>query len=274
MKNEFIDTFKQDFIASPSNSEADNALVSSFIAEIDLKNESPSISSMTKCLLGWQTKKLTRHLIDKSGDKREDVISARWSPGFYRIATGLECIEKKLRGAKILDTFAGSGSMMFSLLALNIPESVFLNDLSYKGGQPIFTDTDSSRGYFYNPQQNLEEYRLLFERYQKFIPSPNFNLVTGYACEDAGGRLSHDTGSFDLIFTDPPYNKNLSHSGMEGLIASLPELLRISREGAILMIPESWLSDLEKLGSYKVENLSGGLVHKKTTFRTILIHVH
>jgi len=273
VKNEFLTKFEQDFLASPSNSEADNALVSQLLAEILSKEEDLSINSMTKCLLGWQTKKIPRYFISKNGDKCKDAISTKWSPGFYRINATLKHVEKKLQGTKLLDPFAGSGSMIFSLLSLNIPKSVFLNDLCYEGGSPIFTDINSSKEYFYNPKENLEEYKKLFEIYREFIPKPNFDGVVGCACENVNNHLSHDTNSFDFIFTDPPYNKNLNHSGVEGLINCLPELLRIAREGVLLMIPESWLSDLKKLELYKVENLSGALTHQNTTFRTILVHI-
>ena len=273
MNNEFLEKFRQDFNRSPSNSEADNELVRQIINTIVLEDKKPSIYSMTRCLLGWQTKKIPRYFKKNNGDECNDEVSARWSPGYHRIDTGLKYVENILEGSKLLDPFAGSGSMMFSLVALNIPESVFLNDLCYEGGLAIVKNNNPSEECYYNPKKKLEEYKKLFKEYQKFIPRPKFNSAIGFTCEDAK-HLSHDTNSFDFIFTDPPYNKNLSSNGIKELINCLPELLRVSKDGVLLMIPENWLTTLENLGSYKVTNLSGALTHKDTTFRTVLAQIH
>lgn len=272
MSSEFIKKFELSYKASPSMSCADNILVDQLISTA--LNQGGIIDDLpARCLLAWQTKKLARHLISDDSQVVPDTVSARWSPGYYRIDSGLAKLRDEMKGASILDPFSGSGSIMHSLLALDIPSQVFLNDLSYRGGTSIWRD-DRGIGYYYYPEENLSEYRSLFNEYQDHVPPVGFDRIAGYGSEDVGRGLSHQTNSFDLVFTDPPYGKNLSSSGINGLLEYLPEMLRVARECVILMIPEAWLTFLANLPKYNVEDLSDCSGHQHSSFSTKLVRIY
>jgi tRNA G10 N-methylase Trm11 len=150
---------------------------------------------------------------------------------------------------------------------------VTLNDLCYRGGKPIW-NSENGDGFYYDPEQNLREYVKLFEVYGDFVSMPNFDKISGYEASDVSRRLPFNDNEFDWVFSDPPYGKSMKTKGCDGLIEYLPEILRVSRNGALLIIPEDWLTVISASGNYKAENLTGTLAHQKTNFKTTLAHVY
>ncbi|NCN03769.1 MAG: hypothetical protein GW942_01690 [Candidatus Pacebacteria bacterium] len=272
MSIEFATEIEKKLDVSPSSSLPDNKLAKEFL-EIIRSEDSPSVDSMIRCLLAWQTKKLPRYLVNQKCKVIDDNVSARWSPGFHRLDKGLLKVKERLKGADILDPFAGSGSMMHALLSLGIPATVFLNDMCYLGGQAIVED-ENSEPYYYYPQRNLSEYKKIFEEFKHHIPAPNLDKIVGYASENAETLALHGDNSFDIVFTDPPYNKNLPSEGVLGLIKYLSEIQRVSKNGAILLIPQSWLKMLKSSNKFRVEDLTGNVANENSNLKTVFTHVY
>jgi hypothetical protein len=275
MSKEFLNSFLPEFKQSPSPSNADNHLTQNLVNQMSAEDHTDTHNDLAiRCLLAWQTKKLPRYLISDNGDIKPDNLSGPlWSPTFYRINLSLTHLRDNLKGMNVLDPFAGSGSMMHALIALNIPNTVVLNDICYRGGKPIWKD-ENSTGYYYYPQQNFQEYLTLFRKYDLFVKPPDFSVISGHIAKDVSQQLPFNTHEFDWVFSDPPYGRSLESKGFEGLLEYLPETLRVSRFGALLLLPESWLPDIVNRTNYKVEDLTGTLAHKHTTFKTVLAHVY
>lgn len=268
MSEQLISQLRKDCAESPSPSDADTALAHQLL---DIAAREPSTicpQSLIHCILAWQTKRLPRHLIDSSGATHPDTFSAQWSPGFYRLHLAMNQLQERLQGSTVLDPFAGSGSMMNTLMALDIPESVTLNDIGYIPGSPI--GSINGKSFYYHPQANRDEYTHLFSQYQASIPMPNFDKVEDCTSADVGEGLPFKNNAFDWVFTDPPYGRALGQVGVERFLHYLPEILRVSRNGALLLIPECWLAIIDETGTYAVENLTGTLAHKRTTFKTVV----
>jgi 16S rRNA G966 N2-methylase RsmD len=275
MSGEFATILEQSFELSPSPSEADNCLTKKLLEQLKNPDNTTQNDRLTeRCLLAWQTKKLPRYLISDKGEIIIDNLSGPlWSPAFYRIEASLQHLETKLKGKTVLDPFAGSGSMIHTLMSLNIPTKVFLNDICYQGGKPIHTDRNKC--YFYYPELNLEEYKKIFHKHRSYIKEPPlFNQEIRYSCFDTSGTIPYKTGQFDWIFTDPPYGRSMGKDMHNLLINCLPEMTRVTRNGVLAIIPEHWIPIINNTKKYHVDNLTGTLAHAKTVFKTALTHIY
>jgi len=88
--------------------------------------------------------------------------------------------------------------------------------------------------------------RLLFDDLPSWY-KPDLNVADGYVTSDARA-LPFADDSVDYIFTDPPYGKNLNHAGIGTFYGSISEMNRVSRIGSMVLIPVSWLSELDEAG--------------------------
>lgn len=268
-KNKFLLLAGEDLKTAPSTSQADISLAKEIHKSIlDRCDFDPEQAK--RLILSMHTKKLPRYLVNSGGSQKCDTVSAKWSPGFYRMDKSMQILKDKLSGANVLDVYAGSGSMMHTILAMNIPSSVTLNDICYRGGPRTITRD----GYYYSPADNAREYDKLFEKYQASIPRPDFNKVQAHTHSDIQNGLDFGRGSFDYVFTDPPYAKNLEEGGCNDFIKHVPEVLRVTTEGALVVMPEEWVPIIKSSGTCKIETISNPLVHKDTTFRTTLTHLY
>jgi 16S rRNA G966 N2-methylase RsmD len=275
MSQEFIDSFIPQFERSPSPSDADNDLVLKLIDDLAQTQSSSQEAkkAIVHILLAWQTKKLPRYLLSENGSLTEDNLSGPlWSPAYNRIYSSLTQLEVRLRGTDVFDPFAGSGSMEHALLSLDIPNSVTLNDRAYIGGKPITTIEQID--YYYNPKRNLIEYVNLFRHFSAFADVPDFNRVLNYNSVDLSlDRLPYNNNEFDWVFTDPPYGRSLKSEPNNNILFYLPEILRVSRYGALFIIPEEWVNGLVEKTPYYIEKLTGTLSHKATRFKTVLVSI-
>lgn len=138
---------------------------------------------------------------------------------------------------------------------------------------PIW-ESENGEKFYYDPARKLTEYIKLFEKYVDFVTPPDFDKISGYEVSDVGQRLPFNDKEFDWVFSDPPYGKSMKTKGCDGLLEYLSEILRVSRNGALFLIPEHWLPQIVENGMYKAENLTGTLAHQKTNFKTTLAHVY
>lgn len=194
-----------------------------------------------------------------------DQESYQWSPEFYKIAMAMPTLKALLKGKSILDPFAGAGSLMFYLAAKEIPSEVVCSDLCFPGGEGI----DDS-GHNYSPVFNQQSIIALFTT----LPSwcrPNFERMKGFVTAN-GTQLPLRDSSFDFVVGDPPYGLNCTRGSAQVLALALPELLRVAKEGVLTMVPEAWVSDLQR-SPYKVtkltEDLSGGSSNLPTCYLLI-----
>lgn len=201
--------------------------------------------SIIDCSFGLMMKKIPRfYMAGKGqGEATDGVIfdneSHYWSPEFYKVAEGWPILSKLLEGKVVLDPFAGAGTLINLLVARGIPRSVVCSDIAYPGGQTVNNSTS-----WYHPHLNVEAARLLFDDLPSWY-KPDMKKISGHVTSDAR-KLPMADSSVDYVFADPPYGKNLqSEAGGIGLLFGvLPELRRVSKEGAILMVPCGWLDEL------------------------------
>lgn len=205
--------------------------------------------SIIDCWFGLMLKKTPRFLEEaESGDISYDTVSHKWSPEYYKIAEGWPTLSTMLKDKVVLDPYAGAGTLMNLLVARGIPKQAILSDISYPGG-----DTVDGNGH-YSPILNAQAAQILFDE----LPSsykPDFDPIIGYVTADAR-ELPYVDDSVDYVFADPPYGKNKPGAGMGVVFGSLAEFNRVAREGSILMVPTSWVDEIEGAG-YSVKQLTG-----------------
>lgn len=221
--------------------------------------------ALIDCWYGLMMKEIPRYFVDKQGILQYDIESHSWSPEYYKVAEGWPTITSHLRGKTVLDPFAGSGTLMSLLVARGIPKEAYYSDLSYAGGKTI-----NGSGYWYQPQLNVEASRLLFDT----LPSwyrPDFSIVKGFITANAFGIPLKDN-AVDYVFADPPYGKNLNDGGIGVLFGSIKELVRVSREGAILLVPVDWLKELRS-GDIRVTQLTKDVSRGHSGFPVCYIKV-
>jgi 16S rRNA G966 N2-methylase RsmD len=251
----------------PSTSQADMQLAQRLLSELKENNSKFDSKKYLRLLLSWKTKSIQRHFISTNGSHALDNISQRWSTGFYRIDSCLDKLEEKIAGKKILDPYAGSGSLEYTLMALDIINDVTLSDISFQGGSPI--TNIKGEDFFYDPLKNLAEYNMFFTKkfdYFKNIPDPkvfNANVLD---------KLPFSDNSFDFILGDPPYSVNLgNYNGLQMFTEAQQELLRVSKYGILAFVPNEWINELQRTTNLDV--ISNGLVHEKTTLKTSLVQI-
>lgn len=196
--------------------------------------------AITDAWYGMMMKKVPRFFVDTETDGIAfDTISQHWSPQYYKLAEAWPILSTALKDKSVLDPFAGAGTMMNLLIARGIPSQALYSDIAYPGGATL---QDTS--YNYLPTYNVVASQLLFDN----LPSwyrPDFSPVLGHVTADAKALPLKDE-AVDIVFSDPPYGKNLNDGSLEFMIECLPELMRVSKEGAILMIPMKWLNGLQE----------------------------
>ena len=109
---------------------------------------------------------------------------------------------EKIDGAKVLDLFAGAGSLGIEALSRNAVSATFV-------------------------EPNRAHVRVL-ERNLSFVTSPHELLVM--KAEQALKKLGRRGESFDLIFLDPPYDTGL----LEKALSGIAELKLLSPGGCIV----------------------------------------
>lgn len=182
-----------------------------------------------------------------------DGTSQRWTPEFYKIAMAMPTLRAMIQDKTILDPYGGAGSLMFYLAAKQIPKNVICSDICYPGGKSL---TDGGARTTYSPTPNQQSIMALFSS----LPSwcrPDFGRIKGFVTADAM-MLPFNDNSVDLVVGDPPYGINCAQGSEQVLALSLPELLRVSRDGVLSMVPDTWVDTLEK-SPYKVTRLTGDL---------------
>ena len=97
------------------------------------------------------------------------------------------------------------------------------------------------------------------------------SVIKGYIAADAR-KLPYRDGAVDFVFGDPPYGKNHPGPGIEVLFGSINELKRVSKEGAILLVPVDWVKKIRATG-HIVEQLTNDLSGKKSSLSVCYIHL-
>lgn len=252
------------FMSELSPSNADRALAMDLFRQVQERGIESDQENYLRFLLAWKTKSLPRYFVSDSQQVLPDFVSQRWSTGYYRIDQSLSALRERLQGKKVLDPYAGSGSLEFALMTLGIIENVTLGDIAYPGGQPI-TVIDEV-GYYYDPLKNITEYNKMLKSFvpnRKPLPKPSVVLV------DTKKQIPFADNSFDYIITDPPYGVNFELNDCRKMFANTRfELLRVSKQGILTFIPESWIAGLGN-----VEVLTPTLTHKDTKLKTRLVHI-
>lgn len=194
-----------------------------------------------------------------------DGSSVKWTPEFYKIAMAMPALKTILAGKTILDPFGGAGSLMFYLAAKEIPETVICSDICYKGGASLDDERTS-----YDPDLNQQSITALFAS----LPSwcrPHFDRIKGFVTADAM-RLPMTDNAVDMIVGDPPYGVNCAQGSEHTLVLALPELLRVSREGILSMVPSAWVPALER-SNYTVQRLTDDLSLGTSNLPTCYVHI-
>ena len=207
------------------------------IAEVraDLKK------SITDCWFGLMMKEAPRFFADKEGTPIIDTDSKSWTPEFYKIAEGWPILSSLLKDQKILDPFAGAGTLINLLVARNIPESALLSDIAFNGGKPV-----DKEGHTYLPVLNNQISQLLFDNLPSWY-KPDFSPIQGYVTANAN-QLPIRDDSFDYVVADPPYGRNCATGGIGLLLGSINEFNRVATKGSILMVPVEWVKEISAAG--------------------------
>lgn len=212
-------------------------------------------------------KGVPRFFHDKDGKIVIDTESRNWSPGYYKIANAWPTLKAMLEGKTVLDPYAGAGTYLNLLAARGIPKSVTYGDISYIGGHPI-----NGGKYRYSPDLNKVMLTTLFDRLPSWYKpiSAAMDRPTAYSTLNAR-NLPFADDSFDMVTGDPPYGIALRDGCVEDFVDGLPELLRVSREGCLMLIPVAWLPTLDKKGVI-YSNLTGDLAHGHSDVATTFVH--
>ena len=190
-----------------------------------------------------------------------DECSRKWTPEYYKLANIWPTLKSMVKGKTIIDPFAGSGVLINVIQSLELPESVTLADLSYPGGHTL-----NHTGHFYNPKLNSDMIKVMFDELPSWY-KPNFVDRNSLFTTHDAQKMPFENRQFDLVVSDPPYGDNLKDGGIEFFIETLPEILRVTKEGAILIIPKKWIPILleQKMRfDLLVEDMSGGNSKKPT----------
>jgi cytidylate kinase len=223
-------------------------------------------SSFVDCWYGIMMPNMPRFRWQKDEQGEEqleaDTQSQKWSPEFYKIAEGWPTIRAYLKDKTVLDPFAGPGAMMNLLVARGIVKKAFYSDLFYS--------SMNEEGRRYDPQLNTEAGLLLFESLPSWY-KPDISAIKGYIAADSR-KLPFQDEAVDFVFGDPPYGKNHDGPGIGVLFGSINELKRVSKEGAILMVPMDWIKEI-RAGGHEVEQLTEDLSRGKSNLPVCYIHI-
>ena len=217
---------------------------------------------------------LPHFYIDEQNEVIADTKSSLWAPEFYKIATARDIIKARLTGKKVFDPYGGAGMMMMYLASEQIPAKIYLGDLSYPGGKPLLPD----RNIQYHPELNMQLYSSLADGLPGFYRPRVHERIDEFITMDANHPpFGPGDKDIDIIFTDPPYGKNLPDGGIGGFLVALPGLLNLTREGGIFLIPMEWLPILQdsaqarELEEYNFIQLSGDLSLNQSKIPTCLV---
>jgi 16S rRNA G966 N2-methylase RsmD len=164
-----------------------------------------------------------------------DYDTTKYSPEYYKISELYQAFRHKFTNKTILDPFGGSGMMLNVFAARGIASEITLTDIQY----------DESNGNVYVPNMNLQSWQLAFDN----LPSwyhPKIYPVKTYAMD--ARELKFPDKSFDFVVTDPPYGKNCLNGNLQIVKESIPELLRVAKEGVFMLVPEEWNDQLDDIG--------------------------
>ncbi|HID95691.1 MAG TPA: 16S rRNA (guanine(966)-N(2))-methyltransferase RsmD [Candidatus Latescibacteria bacterium] len=118
----------------------------------------------------------------------------RTRPVIERVREAIfDILSEKVEGARVLDLFAGSGSLGIEALSRGAKEAVFV---------------DSSLIAVATIRSNLKT--LGFMDRSEILPGDSRKVIE---------RLGRDNRKFDLIFSDPPYKKRMTKEILETLVA-------------------------------------------------------
>jgi 16S rRNA G966 N2-methylase RsmD len=197
--------------------------------------------SIADCWFGLMMKEAPRFFADEEGKPIIDKDSKSWTPEFYKVAEGWPVLSSLLKDKKILDPFAGAGTLINLLVARNIPESAVMSDIAYNGGKPV-----DKEGHTYLPVLNNQISQLLFDNLPSWY-KPDFTPIRGYVTASAN-QLPLKDNAFDYVVADPPYGRNCATGGIGLLLGSINEFNRVATEGSILMVPVDWVKEISAAG--------------------------
>jgi|GEM_PF-1569084 len=197
--------------------------------------------SITDCWFGLMMKEAPRFFADEKDVPIVDTDSRHWTPAFYKVAEGWPILSSLLKDKKILDPFAGAGTLINLLVARGIPQSAVLSDIAFNGGKPV-----DRKGHTYLPILNNQVSQLLFDNLPSWY-KPDFTPIQGYITASAD-QLPIRDNAFDYVVADPPYGLNCASGDIELLLSSLTEFNRVATEGSILMVPVEWVKEIAAAG--------------------------
>lgn len=167
-----------------------------------------------------------------------DDESQKWRISFYKMLRAQDGLEF-LRDKEIFDPCAGSCTLAVEAITYLGCKSIVCGDVCYPGGKPII---DSM---YYAPKQNLKIYEILFKSLPEWARPEISSRITGLMVADARDMPIKDK-SFDYVLSDPPFGISCPINGPSILIDILKESLRVSREGAVVLILPEWKTRLDK----------------------------
>lgn len=178
----------------------------------------------------------------QSSEHIVDQMSQAWTPEYYKIANVWPTLKVLLKDKRVLDPFAGAGTLMTTLAARGIPTSIVYGDWCYPGGHML-----QNTEYKYDPRMNIAMTSALFDELPSWYKPLCDKTIMGYVASDAR-ELPYPDNTFDYIAGDPPYGKNLKEGDLELFLTMLPELNRVSKFGGIYLFPKNWLPNLDEKG--------------------------
>lgn len=142
-------------------------------------------------------------------------------------------IATKIPGTKVLDTFAGTGNLGLEAWSRGASEITFI-DFS------------------------IDSLKLVKANIEKARATKDCTVMKGDSL-DCMVRLSHQGKLFDIIFSDPPYNKGLNEKVVKTLLAhsllrpqGLLVLEHSLEEEPLSYLPAGWEVRTEKYGDTKI----------------------
>ncbi|MDR2063326.1 MAG: hypothetical protein LBQ02_00835 [Candidatus Nomurabacteria bacterium] len=208
------------------------------------------------------TMKSTPRFFVHDNDAMIDTESPEFSPEYYKLAAIWPIVESALKDKIVLDPFAGSGILTNALAAKNITKKIYISDIDCG-------NADSPKRAS-APELNRKAWELAFDGLPSFY-RPDLSSI-----ENISGVVAHNIPlpdkSIDYVVTDPPYGATSENDNLDLVVSNLDEMLRVSKEGVIMLIPEQYESKIQQNDRDVIKltkDVSGG----RSEIPTVYVHI-